>query len=47
MRQQIGGRPTLGKRFLLVYGGGPPDFFELGEATKPFGQAEQPAGGAE
>jgi uncharacterized cupin superfamily protein len=32
--------PTLGKRFLLVYGGGPPDFYELGEPSKPFGLAD-------
>ena len=38
--------PTLGKRFLLVYRGGPPDFYELGAATKPFGLAD-PAGAAE
>jgi uncharacterized cupin superfamily protein len=31
--------PTLGKRYLLVYDGGPPDFFELGEPSKPFGLA--------
>jgi hypothetical protein len=29
--------PTLGKRFLLHYAGGPPDFYELGEPSKPFG----------
>jgi uncharacterized cupin superfamily protein len=29
--------PTLGKRFLLHYAGGPPDFYELGEPAKPFG----------
>ncbi|MBV8121257.1 MAG: cupin domain-containing protein [Alphaproteobacteria bacterium] len=29
--------PDLGKRFLLVYAGGPPDFYELGEPSKPFG----------
>ena len=34
--------PTLGKRFLLVYAGGPPDFHDLGAPTKPFGLAEQP-----
>jgi len=32
--------PTLGKRFLLVYAGGPPDFYELGAPTKPFGFVE-------
>lgn len=32
--------PTLGKRYLLVYDGGPPDFHELGPASKPFGLAE-------
>jgi hypothetical protein len=36
--------PTLGKRFFLVYGGGPPDFLELGEASKPFGPAQQSPG---
>ena len=29
--------PTLGKRYLLHYAGGPPDFYELGEASQPFG----------
>ena len=29
--------PTLGKRYLLHYAGGPPDFYELGEAFQPFG----------
>jgi uncharacterized cupin superfamily protein len=29
--------PTLGKRFLLVYGDAPPDFYELGAPSKPFG----------
>ena len=29
--------PTLGKRFLLHYAGGPPDFYELGEPSQPFG----------
>ena len=29
--------PSLGKRFLLHYAGGPPDFYELGEASQPFG----------
>jgi uncharacterized cupin superfamily protein len=28
--------PTLGKRFLLVYAGGVPEFYELGQPTKPF-----------
>ncbi len=37
--------PSLGKRFLLVYRGGPPDFYELAEPSKPFGPAEPPAGG--
>ena len=32
--------PTLGKRFLLVYAGGPPDFYELGAPAKPFGFVE-------
>ena len=36
--------PRLGKRFLLVYGGGPPDFHELGEPTKPFGLADPQQG---
>ena len=31
--------PTLGKRFLLVYAGGPPGFYELGAPSKPFGPA--------
>jgi uncharacterized cupin superfamily protein len=34
--------PTLGKRFLLHYTGGPPDFYELGEPVKPFGLADPP-----
>jgi uncharacterized cupin superfamily protein len=34
--------PSLGKRFLLHYAGGPPDFFELGEPAKPFGLADPP-----
>lgn len=34
--------PELGKRFLLVYAGGPPDFYELGQPSKPFGLVEQP-----
>jgi len=29
--------PTLGKRYLLHYAGGPPDFYELGDPSKPFG----------
>ncbi len=37
--------PTLGKRFLLVYGGGPPDFYELTAPAKPFGLADPPAQG--
>jgi uncharacterized cupin superfamily protein len=37
--------PSLGKRFLLVYRGGPPDFHELAEPSKPFGPAEPPSGG--
>jgi uncharacterized cupin superfamily protein len=36
--------PTLGKRFLLVYGKGVPAFYELGEAAKPFGPLEQAGG---
>jgi uncharacterized cupin superfamily protein len=36
--------PTLGKRFLLLYDGGFPAFYELGEPSKPFGLAE-PTGG--
>jgi uncharacterized cupin superfamily protein len=32
--------PLLGKRFLLVYRGGPPDFHELAKPSKPFGPAE-------
>jgi hypothetical protein len=32
-----------GKRFLLHYVGGPPDFYELGEPAKPFGLADPPA----
>ncbi len=28
--------PKLGKSFLLVYGKGVPEFYELGAATKPF-----------
>lgn len=32
--------PELGRRFVLVYGGGPPDFYELGEASQPFGRAD-------
>jgi uncharacterized cupin superfamily protein len=35
--------PTLGKRFLVRYGPGVPDFHELGAATKPFALAEAPA----
>ena len=35
--------PTLGKRFLLHYAGGPPDFYELGEPSKPFGLADPPS----
>jgi uncharacterized cupin superfamily protein len=31
--------PTLGKRFLLVYCAGPPDFYELSAPSKPFGPA--------
>ena len=34
--------PTLGKRFLLHYAGGPPDFYELGAPSKPFGLADPP-----
>jgi uncharacterized cupin superfamily protein len=34
--------PDLGKRYLLVYGGGSPDFYELGEPSKPFGLADKP-----
>ena len=34
--------PELGKRFLLVYAGGPPDFYELGQPSKSFGLVEQP-----
>ena len=33
--------PTLGKRYLLHYEGGPPDFYELGTPSKPFGPAAQ------
>ncbi len=36
--------PTLGKRFLLLYGEGVPAFYELGAPSKPFGLAE-PADG--
>jgi len=37
--------PTLGKRYLLIYAGGVPEFYELGTATKPFDLAEAaPAG---
>lgn len=32
--------PTLGKRFLLIYAGGVPEFYELGTPTKPFDLAE-------
>jgi uncharacterized cupin superfamily protein len=32
--------PTLGKRFLLLYAGGVPEFYELGAPTKPFDLAE-------
>jgi len=35
--------PTLGKRFLLHYAGGPPDFYELSEPSKPFGFLDPPA----
>ena len=35
--------PALGKRFLLHYAGGPPDFYELAEPAKPFGLADPPA----
>ena len=35
--------PTLGKRFLLHYSGGPPEFYELGEPSKPFGLLDPPA----
>jgi uncharacterized cupin superfamily protein len=34
--------PTLGKRFLLHYAGGAPDFYELGEPSKPFGFLDPP-----
>jgi uncharacterized cupin superfamily protein len=34
--------PTLGKRFLLVYDGGSPDFHELGTPSRPFGRVEEP-----
>jgi uncharacterized cupin superfamily protein len=34
--------PTLGKRFLLHYAGGPPDFYELAVPSKPFGLADPP-----
>jgi hypothetical protein len=34
--------PTLGKRFLLHYAGGPPDFYELPAPSKPFGLADPP-----
>jgi uncharacterized cupin superfamily protein len=36
--------PTLDKRFLLLYGNGVPEFYELGQPSKPFGLAE-PTGG--
>ena len=39
--------PNLGKRFLLVYAGGPPDFYELGTPSKPFGLAEPAPAAAE
>jgi uncharacterized cupin superfamily protein len=32
--------PKIGKRFLLHYEGGPPDFYELGTPGKPFGLIE-------
>jgi len=35
--------PTLGKRFLLHYAGGPPDFYELAAPSKPFGLADPPS----
>ena len=35
--------PTLGKRVLLHYAGGPPDFYELGAPSKPFGLAGPPS----
>ena len=34
--------PTLGKRFLLHYAGGPPDFYELAAPSKPFGLTDPP-----
>ncbi len=37
--------PTLGKRFLLVYGKGVPEFYDLGEPSKPFNLVEKPGGG--
>ena len=33
----VPGYPGLGRRFLLVYDGGPPDFHELSQPTKPLG----------
>jgi uncharacterized cupin superfamily protein len=36
--------PKLGKRFLLLYGQGVPEFYELGAPTKPFGLADPPGG---
>jgi uncharacterized cupin superfamily protein len=35
--------PTLGKRFLLHYAGGPPEFYELAAPSKPFGLADPPS----
>ena len=35
--------PALGKRFLLHYAGGPPDFYELAAPSKPFGLVDPPS----
>jgi uncharacterized cupin superfamily protein len=37
--------PSLGKRFLLVYGQGVPEFYELGAPSKPFDLIAQSGGG--
>jgi uncharacterized cupin superfamily protein len=37
--------PALGKSFLLVYGKGVPEFYELGTPSKPFDFVEQSGGG--
>lgn len=36
--------PKLGKRFLLIYGKGVPEFYELGTPSQPFGLVEPTVG---